>query len=103
VARLAPRLTITCSSAGACWELVLRGSLDAGSVIALRSQLDQLESGEFDHVIVDVSELTVIDHFGAAALGVLGEQVTVAGAELQLRYRGSTLAPSVPPLAVGHG
>jgi anti-anti-sigma regulatory factor len=71
---------------------VLRGSLDAGSVIALRSQFDQLTPGEFDQVIIDVSDVTVIDHFGAAALGVLGEQVAGVGAELRLRHGGSTVS-----------
>jgi anti-anti-sigma regulatory factor len=87
-----PRLTITCSSVGADWVLVLRGSLDAGSVVALRSQFDQLASGEFDQVIVDVSDVVVIDHFGAAALGVLGERVAVIGAELRLRHGGGTVS-----------
>jgi ABC-type transporter Mla MlaB component len=90
----APRLTITCSSIGSDWVLVLRGSLDAGSVVALRSQFDQLASGEFDQVIVDVSDVVVIDHFGAAALGVLGERVAVLGAELRLRHGGCTVSGS---------
>jgi len=103
---LAPRLTITCSSVGPSWVLVLRGSLDAGSVIALRSQFDQLASGEFDHVIVDVSDVTVIDHFGAAALGVLGERAAVIGAELRLRHRGCTVSAAgglCPPPTVAAG
>jgi len=93
----APRLTITCSSVGANWVLVLRGSLDAGSVVALRSQFDQLASGEFDQVIVDVSDVVVIDHFGAAALGVLGERVAVIGAELRLRHGGCTVSGTGAP------
>ena len=88
----APRLTITCSSMGRRWVLVLRGSLDVSSVIALRSQFDQLGSGEFDDVVVDVSGLTAIDHFGAAALGALGERVAALGAELRLRHLGSTVS-----------
>jgi anti-anti-sigma regulatory factor len=87
----APHLTITCSTAGSTWILVLRGSLDANSAIALRTQFDQLTWGEFDQVVVDVSDVTVIDHFGAAALGVLGERVAVMGAELCLRYGGCTV------------
>jgi len=87
-----PRLTITASSVGPGWELVFRGSLDAGSVVALHSQFDQLVSGEFDHVIVDVSQLAVIDDVGAAALGALEERVAVAGAEL-LRHGINTAVP----------
>jgi anti-anti-sigma regulatory factor len=93
----APRLTITCSSDGANWVLVLRGSLDAGSVVALRSQFDQLASGEFDQVVVDVSDVVVIDHFGAAALGILGERAAVVGAELRLRHRGCTVSGTCAP------
>ncbi len=65
--------------------LVLRGALDAESVIALHSQFEQLTTGEFDHVVVDIDGLTSIDQAGASALSDLGEHVSVIGAELRLR------------------
>jgi len=82
---VAPRLTITCTTVGPGWVLVLRGSLDVESVIALHSQFEQLLIGEFDHVIVDIDGLTAIDHAGASALSALGERVSIVGAELRLR------------------
>jgi ABC-type transporter Mla MlaB component len=82
---LAPRLTITCTTVGPCLVLVLRGSLDAESVIALHSQFEQLATGEFDHIVVDTAGLTSIDPAGASALSDLGEHVSVVGAELRLR------------------
>ncbi len=85
-------LTITCFSIGHTWVLVLRGSLDAGSVIALSSQFDQLATGEFDDVIVDVSGLTALDGAGASALSALGERVGVVGAELRLKNPGGTIS-----------
>ena len=59
--------------------------MDAESVIALHSQFEQLTTGEFDHVVVDIHGLTSIDHVGASALSDLGEHVSVIGAELRLR------------------
>jgi anti-anti-sigma regulatory factor len=66
-------------------------------VVALRSQFDQLASGEFDQVIVDVSDVVVIDRFGAAALGVLGERAAVIGVELRLRHGGCTVSATGAP------
>ena len=86
------RLTITCSSVGPTWVLVLRGSLDAGSAIALRSQFDQLAPGEFDDVVVDVSGLIALDSAGAAALSALCERAAVAGAGLRIRHPGGTIS-----------
>jgi anti-anti-sigma regulatory factor len=86
------RLTITCSSVGSTWVLGLRGSLDAGSVIALRSQFDQLTPGEFDHVVVDVGGLTALDNAGVSALSALGERVALVGAELRFRHPGGTIS-----------
>jgi ABC-type transporter Mla MlaB component len=66
--------------------LSLAGSLDADSIIALESQFDQLSSGRFERVVLDVSRLPRLDQAGTRCLARLGDLLLSQGAEVSLAH-----------------
>ena len=89
---------LTVDDQGASCTLTLSGSLDADSVIAFESQLDQLIFGEFDQVVLDVGRLDHLDEAGLRGLRRMGEIAAFNGTSIVLRYRAHTVrCDSVPP------
>jgi ABC-type transporter Mla MlaB component len=82
---------LTVDDQGATCTLTLSGSLDADSVIAFDSQLDQLIFGEFDQVVLDVGRLDHLDEAGLRGLRRLGEIAAFNGTSILLRYRAHTV------------
>jgi len=64
--------------------LTMRGRLDADSVIALDTQLEQLASERFEEIVVDVRELHCLDASGRAGLERLATQAEQRGALLRV-------------------
>jgi anti-anti-sigma regulatory factor len=81
------RLAITLSSSGPTCALRLCGILDRYSVIALESLFDQLSSGQFDRITIDVCGLQGLDAVGINVLKRLGTVATEDGVTLFLRDR----------------
>ena len=73
------RLTVTLQFCGSDCTLILTGSLDADSVIALESQFEQLLIGRLDRVVLDVRGVSSLDQVGSASLGRLGELLAAGG------------------------
>ena len=65
------RLVVTTSSAGTGWTVARCGSLVADTAIALYP-FEQLRSGDFQLVTMDLRGLTAIDGVGSAVLGARG-------------------------------
>ena len=82
---------LTVDDQGATRTLTLSGSLDADSVIAFESQLDQLIFGEFDQVVLDVGRLDHLDEAGLRGLRKLGEIAAFNDTSIVLRYRAHTV------------
>jgi len=93
------RFALTFSFEGSACTVALRGSLDADSVIALESQFDQMLSGQFERIILDVGGLRDLDEAGSRTLGRLGALVARGGVGLFLRDGTSTIEcnPGVRP------
>jgi anti-anti-sigma regulatory factor len=82
---------LTVDDQGATCTLTLSGSLDADSLIAFDSQLDQLIFGQFDQVVLDVGRLDHLDEAGLGGLRKLGEIAAFNGTSIVLRYRAHTV------------
>src|SRR5687767_15878768 len=67
---------------GSSVTLKIRGELDALSAPELRPVLDQVVEDQVRHVIVDLSELRLIDSSGVGALVSLYKRVRSYGGEL---------------------
>ncbi|HKY40921.1 MAG TPA: STAS domain-containing protein [Polyangiaceae bacterium] len=76
-----------------CVTLKIRGELDALSAPELRPVLDQLVEDEARDVIVDLSELRMVDSSGVGALVSLYKRVRSYGG--QLAFMGVTAQPLV--------
>ncbi len=74
-----PRLTATLETAGARCRLTLGGVLDAESIAALDTQIDQMACTPCSLVIVDTAGLTSVDDTGSRALVGLGHYVRARG------------------------
>jgi anti-anti-sigma factor len=80
----AARLAIIGSVSGPVCTLTMRGRLDADSVIALDTQLEQLASERFEEIVVDIRELHGLDASGRAGLERLAVQAEQRGAVLRV-------------------
>ena len=81
------RLAITLIMSGMTCALKLCGILDRDSAIAVESLLDQLTSGQFDRITIDVCGLSGLDQVGINVLKRLGTAATEDGVALVLRDR----------------
>jgi len=80
----AARLAIIGAVFGPVYRLTMRGRLDADSVIALDTQLEQLASEQFEEIVVDIRELHELDASGRAGLERLTTQAEQRGAVLHI-------------------
>jgi anti-anti-sigma factor len=78
------RLAIIGYASGPVCTLTMRGRLDADSVIALDTQLEQLASDRFEEIVVDIRELHGIDASGRAGLDRLAAQAEQRGTRLRV-------------------
>jgi anti-anti-sigma factor len=77
------RLTLT-STADRC-VLSMAGTLDVTSVVAVETEHEQLLRAGFDEVILDVTDLALIDESGAVALAQLWARLRNNGVFCRVR------------------
>ena len=78
------RLALTVVFRGPECTLILVGSLDADSAIALESQFDQLVMSRLEGVVLDVNGLHRVDQAGTESLARLDELLRRQGVDVSL-------------------
>ncbi len=79
------RLALTVVFQGSECTLILAGSLDADSAIALESQFDQLATSRLERVVLDLNGLHSVDQAGTESLARLDELLRRQGVDVSLR------------------
>jgi anti-anti-sigma factor len=84
-------LSVEVTRAAGGTRLILRGELDTDSVAAANRALESLLGGEFDRVILDLSELDFMDSTGVKFLLDARDAARELGVAIALAYEEGTV------------